>query len=121
MGDDKIRRRLSRRCSRPPYRTGNLIGGVAGFLLISNLPKKLGWQIIFSGYALSAAVGAWLGWKKVPETRRTQISQADGERTIPRELAKLMAIVFITSASIGMTTPIFIIFLQDMFSWGIRK
>ena len=28
---------------------GNLIGGIAGFLLISNLPKNLGWQIIFSG------------------------------------------------------------------------
>jgi MFS family permease len=98
---------------------GNLIGGFAGFLLISNLPKSAGWQIIFTGYALSAAVGAWLGWKKVSETRPTQTSQADGERTIPRELGKLMAIVFITSASVGMITPIFIIFLQDKFTSNI--
>jgi len=60
---------------------GNFIGGFAGFLLISNLPKSVGWQIIFTGYALSAAVGAWLGCKKVSETRPTQTSQADGERT----------------------------------------
>jgi MFS family permease len=98
---------------------GNLIGGIAGFLLISNLPKNLGWQIIFSGYALSAAVGAWMGWRRVPETRPTRISQSDGERTISRELVKLMAIVFITSASVGMITPIFIIFLQDKFTSNI--
>jgi MFS family permease len=98
---------------------GNLIGGIAGFLLISNLPKNVGWQIIFSGYALLAVVGAWLGWKKVPETRPTQTSPTDGEKTMPHELAKLMAIVFITSASVGMITPIFIIFLQDKFTSNI--
>ena len=98
---------------------GNLIGGIAGFLLISNLPKNVGWQIIFSGYALLAAVGGWLGWKKVPETQPTQKYQADGEKTMPHELGKLMAIVFITSASVGMITPIFIIFLQDKFTSNI--
>lgn len=98
---------------------GNLIGGIAGFVLISNLPKNLGWQIIFSGYALLAAMGALLGWKKVPETRPTQKSQADGEKTMPHELGKLMAIVFVTSASVGMISPIFIIFLQDKFTSNI--
>lgn len=98
---------------------GNLIGGIAGFLLISNLPKNVGWQIIFSGYALLAVVGAWLGWKKVPETRPTQTSPTNGEKTMPHELGKLMAIVFITSASVGMITPIFIIFLQDKFTSNI--
>jgi MFS family permease len=98
---------------------GNLIGGIAGFLLISNLPKNVGWQIIFSGYALLAAVGGWLGWKKVPETQPTQKYQADDEKTMPHELGRLMAIVFITSASVGMITPIFIIFLQDKFTSNI--
>ena len=89
---------------------GYLVGGVIGFILISNLPQNIGWQIIFSGYALLAAVGAWLGWKTIPETKSTNRSQTDGKRAIIR----LMAIVFVTSASVGMITPIFIIFSWRM-------
>ena len=58
---------------------GHLFGGIAGFLVFSSLPQNLGWQVIFTGYALSAAVGAWMGWKRVPETRPTQTFQVDGE------------------------------------------
>jgi MFS family permease len=98
---------------------GHLFGGIAGFLVFSSLPQNIGWQVIFTGYALSAAVGAWMGWKRVPETRPTQTFQVDGERKISPELVKLMTIVFITSASVGMITPIFIIFLQDKFTSDI--
>jgi len=98
---------------------GYIVGGIVGFILISNLPQNIGWQIIFSGYALSAAVGAWLGWKRIPETKPTEKSQVNGERSISPKIIKLMVIVFLTSASIGMITPIFIIFLQDKFTSNI--
>ena len=98
---------------------GHLVGGIIGFILISNLPRNIGWQIIFTGYALSAAVGAWLGWKTIPETKPTNKSQTDGKRVISPEIIRLMAIVFLTSASVGMITPIFIIFLQDKFTSNI--
>lgn len=98
---------------------GHLFGGIAGFLVFSSLPQNIGWQMIFTGYALSAAVGAWLGWKRVPETRPSPINQVNGERKIAPDLVKLMTIVFITSASVGMITPIFIIFLLDKFTTDI--
>ena len=98
---------------------GYIVGGIVGFILFSNLPRNLGWQIIFTGYALSAAVGAWLGWKRIPETKPTEKSQANGERSISPQIIKLMVIVFLTSASIGMITPFFIIFLQDKFTSNI--
>ena len=98
---------------------GYIVGGIVGFILFSNLPRNIGWQIIFSGYALSAAVGAWLGWKRILETKPTEKSQANGERSISPRIIKLMVIVFFTSAFIGMITPIFIIFLQDKFTSNI--
>ena len=47
---------------------GQIIGALAGFTLMNMLPPGQGWQAVFSGFALMAALGAWLAWKNVPET-----------------------------------------------------
>jgi DHA1 family multidrug resistance protein-like MFS transporter len=95
---------------------GQLFGGLAGFVLISLIPTKWGWQILFTGYAILAAVGAYLAWRNVPETRvhRTDGSVPSLKRVaISPFLLKLMSVVFVTAAVSAMTAPIFLVFLQD--------
>lgn len=98
---------------------GQLFGGVAGFVLISQLPPDTGWQVVFAGYALMAVLGAWLGWKGVPETQPRQATQGEHARAISRQLLKLMVIVFVTATSTSMLRPLFLIFVQDRFTQNI--
>jgi MFS family permease len=98
---------------------GQLFGGVVGFVLISQLPPDIGWQTVFIGYALMAALGAWLGWKNVPETQPPQTVHAERAGAISRQLFKLMVIVFVTAVSASMVSPLFLIFLQDRFTTDI--
>ncbi len=98
---------------------GQLFGGVAGFVLISILPDEVGWQTVFLVYAALAALGAYFGWKNVPETRPTAISKDERAEKLSTQLYKLMTIVFVTAASSSMIRPIFLIFLQDHFTTDV--
>lgn len=98
---------------------GQLFGGVAGFVLISILPDEVGWQTVFLFYAALAALGAYFGWKNVPETRPTTISKDERAEKLSTQLYKLMTIVFVTAASSSMIRPIFLIFLQDHFTTDV--
>jgi len=98
---------------------GQLFGGVAGFVLITLLPGEIGWQAVFLIYAALAALGAYFGWKNVPETRPVSMPKGEHAQKLPTQLYKLMTIVFVTAASSSMIRPIFIIFLQDHFTTDI--
>jgi MFS family permease len=98
---------------------GQLYGGVAGFVLITILPEDMGWQIVFLIYAALGALGAFYGWRNVPETRPDDPAKGDGREKLSSQLYKLMMIVFITAASSSMIRPIFLIFLQDRFTTDI--
>ncbi len=98
---------------------GQLYGGVAGFVLITILPETIGWQIVFLIYAGLAALGAFFGWRNVPETRPATVPGEGAQEKLSPQLYKLMMIVFITAASSSMIRPIFLIFLQDRFTTDI--
>ncbi len=98
---------------------GQLYGGVAGFVLLTILPEDIGWQTVFLAYAALAALGAYFGWKNVPETRPTSVSKDERAEKLSTQLYKLMTIVFVTAASSSMIRPIFLIFLQDRFTTDI--
>jgi DHA1 family multidrug resistance protein-like MFS transporter len=98
---------------------GALYGALAGFILLLWLPLHTGWKVLFACYALLAAVGAWLAWKRVPETRPSHSVQADSERTISRPLFSLMVIVFVIGISTAMVSPLLLIFLQDKFTTDV--
>jgi MFS family permease len=98
---------------------GQLYGGVAGFVLITILPENIGWQIVFLIYAGLGALGAFFGWRNVPETRPAMVPGGGERERLSPLLYRLMMIVFITAASSSMIRPIFLIFLQDRFTTDI--
>jgi MFS family permease len=98
---------------------GQLFGGIAGFLIMTNVPPETGWQLVFVGYAVLAALGAWLGWKSIPETQPPQTRQTERTRAISPQLYRLMVMVFALTLSSSMLAPLFLVFLQDQFTTAI--
>jgi MFS family permease len=100
---------------------GGFVGTALGFTLtFAASTFAVGWQWAFELYAAGALVGALLVWRFVPETRSGRMIAADADsaaRTLDRKfLLRLMLIVFLTSASSSMISPLLMIFLQDRFT-----
>jgi MFS family permease len=97
---------------------GGLYGALVGFTILGWLPLYTGWPILFAGYALLAAVGAWMIWKNVPETKPAPTVQAQGQRAkvVSKSLFRLMVIVFIVGGSTAMVSPLLLVLLQDKFT-----
>lgn len=94
---------------------GGLIGVFAAIFVMFSFPEYNSWQIIFIGYAAMTAIGAWLAWKYVPETK--SVTQETKEASpLSRELFKLMFVVFVTGISEAMLVPIYLVYLQDKFT-----
>jgi MFS family permease len=97
---------------------GGLIGVLIGIVVISNFSENVGWQIAFCVYAVMTAVGAWLAWKNVPETKPEQ-TEIKAKSPLTKPLLKLLVVVFITGLSEAMLSPIYLVYLQDKFTTDI--
>ncbi|MFC1997837.1 MFS transporter, partial [Chloroflexota bacterium] len=97
---------------------GGIIGVFVAFLIMSNFPDNVGWQISFVGFAMMTVIGAWLARKNVPETRPVQ-QMVQKKTKMSSRLFRLMIIVFVTGLSEAMLTPIYLIYLQDKFTTDI--
>jgi MFS transporter, DHA1 family, multidrug resistance protein len=101
---------------------GQLYGALIGFVVFSQFPANLGWQVVFAGYAVMALVAVGLAWRKVPETRPVAATALPSNGALPPNgslppaLSRLMLVVFITSIATSLLSPIFLIFLQDRFT-----
>ena len=100
---------------------GGMYGVLVGFAMMSLLPGEIAWQAVFTVYALAAAAGAYLAWKRVPETLPSagDPTSAKDKPAISRQLINLMVIVFTTGVSAAMISPIYLVFLQDKFTTDI--
>jgi len=97
---------------------GGIIGIFAGFLLIVFLPDDVGWQLAFIGYSVMTAIGAYLAWRNVPESKPSKPIY-DEKYKVSRQLVMLMVVVFVTGVSEAMLSPIYLIYLQDKFTTEI--
>jgi MFS family permease len=95
---------------------GAFYGVLIALVLFSWLPLHEGWGALFLGYAVLAAVGAWLAWQHVPETHSASRASSTPEAVFSWPLLKLMVVVFVTSGSAALTSPLLLIFLQDRFT-----
>ena len=100
---------------------GALIGTSAGFSAIFML-ESMGlewaqvWLWLFVAYAALAFVALWVGWRGVRETRPLVAARRVEKRPVSGQLLTLMAIVFVTGASMAAVWPLLMIFLQDVLS-----
>ena len=95
---------------------GALYGALIALALFSLFTLHDAWMALFLGYAILAAVGAWLAWQHVPETRSVSLAASLPEAMLSWSLLKFMVVVFITSGSAALTRPLLLIFLQDKFT-----
>ncbi len=98
---------------------GALLGALVGYGVLPQLGLDVGWTLLFAGYALAAAYGAWLGWKQVPETRREQLTSDTHAQGISSGLIRLMLIVGVTALSTALVGPLLMVFLQDKFTTDV--
>lgn len=99
---------------------GGLFGALAGFSLTFLMPLETAWFWIFAGYGVCALLAALLAWRRLPETRPALSQTAQPGRQLDFwPLARLMAVVFITNASMNLISPLLLIFLQDRFTTDV--
>jgi len=100
---------------------GAIIGTSAGFTAIFTL-ENVGlewaqvWLWLFVAYTVLACVALWVGWRGVRETRPPVAARPVEKRPVSGQLLTLMAIVFVTGASMAAVWPLLMIFLQDVLS-----
>lgn len=102
--------------------TGRLYGAILGFIIFSYFPLLTGWFVLFRVYACIPLYAGYLAYKHVLETmpKRTGERLRDHGRP-PTQFRKLLIIVFISSLSASMLSPLLMIFLQDRFTTDVGK
>ncbi len=104
---------------------GAIIGTTIGFVAIFTLENiGLGlrqiWFWLFAAYTIPVLLALWRGWRGVPETRPASASAPVESRPISGQLLALMAIVFVTGASVNMVWPMLMVFLEDILGAGME-
>ena len=100
---------------------GAIYGTIPGLILISTQPLETAWPVLFGGFAFAALIGAWLAWRRIPETKPAQASQNQVQLPIPPGLYRLMVIVFLTGIGLAMVAPVWLVFLQDNFTTQVNR
>ncbi len=99
---------------------GAFYGMLAAMALIGGLPLRAGWFVLFMGFAVLAAVGAGLAYRRIPETRSASPQAPTGKRALSWPVFKLLVVVAVVGGASALTRPLILIFLQDKFTTDIR-
>lgn len=103
------------------YTKGSLYGSIIGFTILGNFTLLSGWSIIFKVYAVSSIVAGYIAYKYIPETFQIDIEKNEKfDRKSNHNFNKLLVIVFISSISSSMLSPLLMIYLQDRFTTNIK-
>lgn len=99
---------------------GALYGAIIGFIILSNFTFIIGWSLLFKGYAILSVIAGFIAYKYIPETITVNIEKTiQPNKKFNIELLKLLCIVFISSISASMISPLIMIYLQDKFTTDI--
>ena len=99
---------------------GALYGALIGFVILSNFTLMSGWSILFKGYAILSIVAGYIAYKYIPETKTVGSERTESDsNNLNNNFMRLLLIVFISSISTSMLSPLLMIFLQDRFTTNI--
>lgn len=99
---------------------GSLYGAIIGFIILMNSTLMNGWSILFKGFTLLSIIAGYIAYKYVPETiSANNEKKAEENRVFKIDFIKLLSIVFISSISTSMLSPILMIYIQDKFTTDI--
>ncbi len=99
---------------------GALYGALVGFVILSNLTLMSGWNILFKGYAILSIAAGYVAYKYIPETKTAGSEPTgSGSRKLNNGFIKLLLIVFFSSISVSMLSPLLMIYLQERFTTDI--
>lgn len=99
---------------------GALYGAIIGFIVLSNFAFITGWKLLFKGYAVLSIVAVYIAYKYIPETNIINNEKdIQTSKKLDTDFLKLLCIVFISSISASMLSPLLMIYLQDRFTTNI--
>ncbi|WP_373000562.1 MFS transporter [Lutispora sp.] len=99
---------------------GALYGAFIGFIVLSNFTLISGWSIVFKGYAVLSIIAGFIAYRFIPETKAAEIEQTESDNNkLNNNFMRLLLIVFISSISTSMLSPLLMIYLQDRFTADI--
>lgn len=99
---------------------GALYGAIIGFVILGNFTLIIGWSLLFKGYAILSVIAGYIAYKYIPETITVDIEKnAQPIKEFNIDLLKLLCIVFISSISASMISPLLMIYLQDRFTTDV--
>ncbi|MBW9159601.1 MFS transporter [Clostridium sp. FP2] len=99
---------------------GALYGAIIGFVILGNFTLIIGWSLLFKGYAILSLIAGYIAYKYIPETMAVNIEKSvQPNKEFNINLLKLLCIVFISSISTSMISPLLMIYLQDKFTTDI--
>ena len=102
------------------YSKGALYGAIIGFVLLGNFTLLVGWSLLFKGYAVLSVIAGYIAYKYIPETIAVNKEKdIQTNKKLNVNLFKLLCIVFISSISASMISPLLMIYLQDRFTTDI--
>lgn len=99
---------------------GALYGTVIGFIVLSQFSLVKGWSLLFKGYAILSVLGGFLAYKYIPETSKVNKNMRVKEKEkLSKDFLKLLCIIFMSSISASMISPLIMIYLQDKFTTDV--
>lgn len=99
--------------------TGNIYGCILSSLILSKFPLFRGWKILFIIFALAALFALFKVITTFKESRKVPINNKLNIKNYSINTIKLLFIVFISSLSSSMVSPILMIYLQDKITTDI--
>lgn len=99
------------------YSKGAFYGSFIGFTMMATYPLLTSWSLTFKIYALFSLLAGYIAYRYIPET-----STIESEKVVPiknqlnSNFVKLLTVVFISSISSSMLSPLLMIYLQDRFT-----
>lgn len=98
---------------------GAVLGACIGFTILGSVPFLRGWSALFKGYAVLSLAAALIAFRFIPETKKEMQKEEhlpDEKKQFDKNFLKLLAVVFISSISVSMLSPLLMIYLQDKFT-----